>query len=65
MQRKVFCLQDVTSQVEYYTQVDIAMIRRYNLHCIKTISLFFHYHVYQFGTGGCTQEAEPVRGAYP
>ena len=28
-------------------------------------SISFHYHVYQFGTGGCTQKAEPVQGANP
>ena len=26
---------------------------------------FIHYLVYQLGTSGHTQEAEPVRGAYP
>ena len=24
-----------------------------------------YYHVYQLGTEGCTQEAEPVQGTYP
>ena len=30
----------------------------------QTLLLLLNYHVYQFGTGGCTQKPEPVRGAY-
>ena len=26
---------------------------------------FCYYLLYQLGTGGCTQKAEPVRGVYP
>ena len=31
----------------------------------RTMHAVYCYHVYQLGTGGCTQKAKPVRGAYP